>query len=122
MPGARRMNGGKKFDQEKAPLALIPPEAELEEGLVWGFGAKKYGLWNFRDGISYTRILSALRRHTNAIIGGEDRDSETGLLHAAHIRCCAAMLIVFASRPDLDDRYKRQKLSRKKRAKGSSKR
>jgi len=97
---------GIKYDQEKAPLALIPPEAEEEEAKVWAAGAKKYGLHNFRGGLSYLRILSALRRHTSAIIRGEDRDPETGCLHAAHIRCCAAMLIVFAGRQDLDDRYK----------------
>ncbi len=104
---------GTKHDQDKAPLALIPPEAEEEEARVWAFGAKKYGLHNFRKGLSYLRILSALRRHTNAIILGEDVDRETGLPHAAHIRCCAAMLIVFKGRADLDDRYK--KLSKKKR-------
>jgi hypothetical protein len=97
---------GKKFDENKAPLALIPPEAVEEEGRVWGMGAKKYGQHNFRSGICYTRILSALLRHTYAIIKGEDRDQESGLLHAAHVRCCAAMLIVFSGREDLDDRFK----------------
>lgn len=99
------MSEGIKHDQDKAPLALIPPEAEEEEAKVWAFGAKKYGLHNFREGLQYLRILSALRRHTNALIRGEDRDPETGLHHAAHIRCCAAMLIVFKDRKDLDDRY-----------------
>lgn len=102
------MSEGKKFDENKVPLALIPPEAEEEEGKVWAAGAAKYGLHNFRGGLSYLRILSALRRHTNAIIRGEDRDAETGCLHAAHIRCCAAMLIVFEGRKDLDDRYRKE--------------
>ena len=96
---------GKKYDQDKPPLALIPPEAEEEEAKVWQAGVRKYGLHDFRRGLSYLRILSALRRHTNAITRGEDRDPETGFLHAAHIRCCAAMLIVFNGREDLDDRY-----------------
>lgn len=97
---------GIKHDQEKPMLALIPPEAEEEEAKVWQAGAKKYGLHNFRGGLSYLRILSALRRHTAAIIAGEDYDLETGCLHAAHVRCCAAMLIVFKDRRDLDDRFK----------------
>lgn len=97
---------GQKFDDNKVPLALIPPEAEEEEARVWAAGAAKYGAHNFRGGLSYLRILSALRRHTSAIIRGEDRDPETGCLHAAHIRCCAAMLIVFKDRVDLDDRWK----------------
>lgn len=99
------MKKGIKYDQEKAPLALIPPEAEEEEARVWQAGAEKYGVHNFRGGLSYLRILSALRRHTNAIICGEDTDPETGCMHAAHIRCCAAMLLVFKNRKDLDDRF-----------------
>lgn len=86
-------------------MALVPPEAMEEEALVWGMGAEKYGLWNFRAGLSYTRILSALLRHTFALIRGEDVDPESGRHHAAHIRCCAAMLIVFRDRKDLDDRF-----------------
>jgi hypothetical protein len=96
---------GLKYDEEKPPLALIPPEAEEEEARVWAYGRRKYGTHNFRRGISILRILSALRRHTSAITRGEDRDLETGCLHAAHIRCCAAMLIVFQGRTDLDDRH-----------------
>lgn len=102
------MSEGKKYDQNKPPMALIPPEAMLEEAKVWGFGAEKYGQYNFRNGISYTRILSALLRHAEAFNGGEDLDPETRLHHAAHIRCCAAMLIVFKDRKDLDDRYARK--------------
>lgn len=99
------MSEGKKFDALKAPIALVPPEAIVEEAYVWGFGAEKYGLYNFRKGISYVRILSAMLRHTFAIVRGEDRDPETGLLHAAHVRCCAGMLIVLHGRKDLDDRF-----------------
>lgn len=91
---------------KKTPWRLYHQKQSSEEAKVWAFGAKKYGVHNFREGISYLRILSALRRHTNAIIRGEDRDPETGCLHAAHVRCCAAMLIVFHGRQDLDDRYK----------------
>lgn len=96
---------GTKHDEDKPPMALIPPEAEEEEAKVWAHGAAKYGVHNWRKGLKSVRILSALRRHTSAIIRGEDRDPETGCLHAAHIRCCAAMLIVFAGRRELDDRY-----------------
>jgi len=38
-----------KFDEGKAPLALIPPEALLEIAEVFGFGAEKYGVNNWRD-------------------------------------------------------------------------
>jgi hypothetical protein len=97
---------GIKHDAEKPMIALIPSSALEEEAWVWTFGMKKYGMWNWKNGLSYMRILSAMLRHTIAIMRGEDRDSESGKLHAAHIRCCAAMLIEFQlnNRTDLDDR------------------
>lgn len=99
---------GIKHDQNKAIMALIPPEAIEEEAWVWTFGGKKYGLWNWQKGLMYTRIISAILRHTMAIMRGEDIDSESGKLHAAHIRCCAGMLIFFQKngRVELDDRSK----------------
>jgi hypothetical protein len=99
---------GIKFDSEKPMMALVPPTALLEEAKVWTFGMKKYAAFNWANGLSYLRILSAIMRHTNAIASGEDVDPESGLLHAAHVRCCAAMLIEFtkAFRKDLDDRFK----------------
>jgi hypothetical protein len=97
---------GIKHDTDKAPIALIPHEALVAEAQVWGFGAKKYGLNNWRGGLSVLRICNALLRHTVAIISGEDIDPESGLPHAAHVRCCAGMLIAFLDRKDLDDRFK----------------
>lgn len=98
---------GIKHDQEKPQVALIPPEALLEEAAVWTFGAQKYSKWNWCSGLAYTRILSAMLRHTIALMSGEDIDKESGLHHGAHIRCCAGMLIAFSKRGrvDLDDRY-----------------
>jgi hypothetical protein len=103
-----KLTEGVKHDQEKPVLALIPPDAIEEEGQVWTFGGKKYGYWNWTKGLVYTRIISAMFRHMIAIMRGEDVDSESGLLHAAHIRCCAGMLITFhkQNRTDLDDRNK----------------
>jgi hypothetical protein len=97
---------GVKYDNEKPMMALIPAAALEEEGHVWTFGGKKYGMWNWKKGLVYTRIISAILRHTIAIMRGEDVDPESGRLHAAHIRCCAGMLIEFhlAGRTDLDDR------------------
>lgn len=97
---------GIKHDADKPMVALVPASAVLEEAKVWTFGAKKYGAHNWRKGLTYLRILSALLRHTFAIVAGEDTDAESGLLHAAHIRCCAGMLIEFQlnKRTELDDR------------------
>jgi hypothetical protein len=100
---------GIKDDSAKPLLALIPATAIEEEGMVWTFGAKKYAKYNWCKGIAYSRILSATFRHLVAIMKGEDVDPESGLLHAAHIRCNMGMLIDFTKdkRKDLDDRHKK---------------
>ncbi len=96
--------GGLRFDAGKAPVALIPPKADEAEAMVWAAGAEKYGMWNWKKGMTIMRILSCIGRHVNKIKAGEDYDSESGQPHAAHIRCNAAMLIEFLGREDLDDR------------------
>jgi hypothetical protein len=98
---------GKKYDENKPPLDLIPPEAIEDEAKAWGFGANKYGRYNFRSGIAYTRLIAAALRHLFALLRGEDNDPESGLPHEAHVRCCMGMLSVMKkTRTDLDDRYK----------------
>ena len=42
-----------KFDENKAPLGLIPPEALVQLADVFGFGAEKYGINNWRIEIFY---------------------------------------------------------------------
>jgi hypothetical protein len=97
---------GVKFDQDKPATHLLPPRALLEEAYVWGFGSKKYTAFNWKKGFTTLRICGAIMRHTMAIMSGEDLDPESGRHHAAHVRCCAAMLIEFyyEGRGDLDDR------------------
>lgn len=100
--------GGIKHDSEKSRPELIPAIALEEEAKVWAFGAKKYEDFNWAKGLKLMRILGAILRHTMAIMAGVDRDLDSGHLHAAHIRCNAAMLIYFfyQNRPELDDRLK----------------
>ena len=98
---------GKKSDQEKPDMSLVEAEAVIEEARVMTFGKRKYGANNWRSGLAWTRVIAAILRHTFAILRGEDYDPETGLLHAAHVRCGAAFLIWYkVHRPEFDDRYK----------------
>lgn len=90
-----KKESGKKDDQEKNRLDLIPPAATEGIGLVLTFGAKKYSTYNWAKGIKYSRILAAIKRHLLAIDKGEDYDSESGLLHIDHIACNAAFLQTF---------------------------
>ena len=73
-----------KFDAGKVGLDLLPAEALEEVARVLDHGAARYGAHNWREGMSWTRLIGAALRHTFAIMRGEDRDPETRLLHSAH--------------------------------------
>lgn len=98
---------GVKHDQNKVPLDLLDPIALEGLAAVLAFGANKYAAHNWRGGLSYSRLLAALLRHTFAIIRGEDIDPESGLPHVDHVGCCWMFLSWHMKcRPDMDDRWK----------------
>jgi hypothetical protein len=101
-------SGGFKFDGTKPDMSLIPSAALFEEAAVWTFGKAKYEAYNWHKGITYSRILAAIERHSALLKAGIDLDYETKKHHAAAIRCGCAMLIQFAleGRVELDDRIK----------------
>lgn len=98
---------GHKDDAEKIRLDLLDAYSIEELGKVLTFGAQKYAPDNWRKGIKYSRLIAALLRHAFAMMGGQDKDPETGLDHAAHAMCCCMFLIwMMKNRPGLDDRYR----------------
>jgi hypothetical protein len=106
--GRAQMSEGLKYDQDKIPMDLLDPDAI--EGLtrVLQFGAKKYAAHNWRGGISYSRLIAALLRHTFAILRGSYIDEESGLPHVDHLGCCWMFLShMMKNREDMDDLYKR---------------
>ena len=101
---------GVKFDHDKPRMDLLDAEALEELSQVLTFGAKKYSAENWRNGISYRRLIAAALRHIFACLRGENTDPETGLKHAAHAMCCMMFLIwTMNHRADLDDRWKAKK-------------
>jgi hypothetical protein len=76
-----------KNDADKPDVTLIDPQFMLEVARVLGHGNKKYGRNNWKKGLTANRLLAAVLRHTLALVGGEDKDKETGLSHAAHAAC-----------------------------------
>lgn len=88
------LNVGRKDDNDKPMMDLIPPRAELALAQVLTFGAQKYGAWNWSqvDDLE-RRYLAAVMRHINAYRAGEVMDRESGLPHLAHAMCCLAFLI-----------------------------
>jgi hypothetical protein len=104
---------GTKHDSnylEKPPLDLLTLEFLNGTAKALGFGAVKYGRYNFKGGIDHTRLLAAALRHLNQYNNCEDKDPESGLSHLDHASASLNMLMwMVANRPDLDDRYKGNK-------------
>ena len=89
------MAEGLKYDNEKTAHDLVPPFAQEQYAKVLTFGAGKYSAHNWENGINWSRIIGAIKRHTLAIERGDDYDPETGLLHSAHLMCEAGFLTEF---------------------------
>lgn len=109
--GRNKDSGGVKNDAEKIRLDLVPESAILALGRVLTFGAKKYDPYNWKKGITYSRVYSALLRHLTAWHSGEDTDPESGLSHLDHALCNVAFLrdYIENNRTELDDRFKKEK-------------
>ncbi len=92
------IEGGKKNDQGKLRMDLIPPEAERALAEVLTHGSEKYGDRNWESGIRYSRIYGALRRHLLAWIEGELVDKDSGLPPLWHALCCLSFLVTYGIR------------------------
>lgn len=92
---------GKKYDTGKSmvgTLCRVFPRALLGVGKCIEFGTHKYPKpdnWKLVDG-AYTRYQDSLMRHYLKFLAGEMRDSETNLLHLAHMAWnCLAVLELY---------------------------
>jgi hypothetical protein len=90
--------GAVKHDAGKLPLGLVPSELLRAVAAVMGFGANKYGRYNWCKGMDWSRVYDALQRHLLAWWDGEDRDPESGEPHLAHAGCCLAFLLTYQAR------------------------
>jgi hypothetical protein len=98
-----------KYDEGKAPVHLVPPEAIDEIAHVFGFGAAKYAVNNWRhdiDSTEWSRTYSSIQRHLMAFWRGEDLDPESGMSHLAHAATqIVIMMIAQNEAPSMDDRF-----------------
>ena len=100
-------DSGVKFDAGKLPYHLIAPEVLESLAKVLDFGAKKYAPRNWENGMSWSRVFSALMRHMWSWFSGEDKDPETGFSHLEHAACCIMFLVAYEQRKvGTDDRPK----------------
>jgi hypothetical protein len=99
---------GKKFDEGKLRVDLLPSEAMFEVAKVLTFGAQKYGEHNWRGGIEWSRVYAATQRHLMKWNSGETYDEETGISHLAHACANIMFLLTYAkTHGELDDRFKK---------------
>lgn len=95
-----------KKDFGKIRLDLLPFEALEDVARVLEFGAKKYHVDAWREGMAWRRLLAACLRHLFAWSRGQNLDPETGLSHLAHAACCLLFLISYKrTGAGVDDRY-----------------
>ena len=100
---------GKRDNQGKLRLSLVPPAATEYLAQVMMFGAAKYGDYNWRKAgkaLSLLNICDSLERHLMKLKKGQDLDDESGLSHIGHILANAAFLAQLTEDGTLvDDRY-----------------
>lgn len=98
-------------DPNKIPLWLVPVSLLRACGRALAHGAKKYAANNWRKGMAYSEVYSALQRHLGAWLEGEDCDADSGLNHLDHAAACLAFLSEYVAHSNiyggLDDRFKR---------------
>lgn len=89
---------GVKYDQDKLPYHLLPPELMEAVADILDFGQKKYAPRNWEKGMKWSRVFSSLMRHMWKWWNGETNDPETGKSHLWHAGCNIAFLIAYEAR------------------------
>lgn len=91
--------GATKFDAGKIDLSLVPLSAL--EAMSRGFmlGQKKYGRWNYLQGLEASRLFAAAGRHLwkwywlRQELDDDPIAAEFGCTHLGNALCCIAMAI-----------------------------
>jgi hypothetical protein len=98
---------GKKHDDGKPRMDLLPPDAIFAVADVFTYGAELYGARDWEKGLPYGRLFAAILRHLFAWWMREEVDRESGKSHLAHAATGVLMLLAMSRRrQDLDDRPK----------------
>ena len=101
-----RETEGRKDDEGLLRWDLLPVEPMKKLVHVYTLGAAKYADHNWRKGLKYGRVFSAMMRHAFAWWGGEQNDPKDGQHHLASVAWNALALIELEqTHPELDDRW-----------------
>lgn len=86
---------GIRHNQGKLKYHLIPPNAMKKIAEVFTMGSSKYGDRNWENGMKWSNVYASLTRHLQEFLAGNDYDSESGLLHMAHVAVNAIFLLEY---------------------------
>lgn len=94
------------FGDKKVPVWLCSPIAKAAWAVAQYVGLTKYGAWNWRNaGVRVSTYLSAMQRHMDAYMSGEEVDPIDQTPHLGHIMaCCAIIMDAKAANKLTDDR------------------
>lgn len=93
-PRTKETNPKDAIGDKKPPLWLCSPIAKAKWAVAQFVGMVKYGAWNWRSaGIRNSIYLSAIQRHLDAYMSGEEVDPIDQTDHMGHIMACAAIII-----------------------------
>lgn len=99
---------GVKADGDKPDLSLIPDGAIEGIALAMMDGEKKYGRYNYKNGLTWSRLIAASMRHLRAFNKGEDCAQDSKLNHLYHAAANVCMLIeYYENKLGTDNRYKK---------------
>jgi hypothetical protein len=88
----------------KVPLALCSPIASAHWALAQYVGMRKYQAWNWRiAGVRSSTYVSAIKRHLDAYVSGEEFDPADGSHHLGNIMACCAILLDAQAAGKLND-------------------
>lgn len=95
---------GMRHNNNKIKLSLLDFSALEQAAKVLQFGGKKYSRDNWKKGFEHSEIVDSLLRHISEYQKGNEVDSESKLLHTAHILCNAMFLCYMnVHKPELND-------------------
>ena len=94
---------GDRFNSNKPKISLIDPDFIIGLSTALTFGAKKYGVNNWKKGLYVTESMDSLQRHLMEFMKGNDSDEESKLLHIDHA-IANLMFIRYFSNTIFDDR------------------
>lgn len=100
-------------DPSKPQMWLVPNALSHAAARALGHGAAKYAPNNWRRGMKWSEVYSALQRHLTAWLEDEGQDPDSGLSHLDHAAACLSFLTEYEAHQQLyggfDNRFKRPK-------------